>query len=224
MKKLAILIITILFMVPYALGQEEEVVETKKAKKRELRNQGDEIRTLFGRNRSNGGYGALWMGYSTIDQKNALQFGARGSWVIQHSFAIGVGGTGFINEYHYDANLDQDVFLSGGYGGFYLEPILFPKSPVHLAFPILIGAGGVSFVSYNDEFWDSNFVEDYEGFLILEPGVDLELNLTRFMRLGIGATYRFPTEFEFASRPNSTADSEALKGLTYNVTFKFGSF
>lgn len=224
MKKLAIILITIVFMIPQLMAQEVEAAETKKVKKRELRQQGDEIRTLFGRRRSNGGYGAIWMGYSAIDQKNALQFGARGSWVIQHSFAIGFGGTGFLNEYHYDVNLDQDVFLTGGYGGLYLEPILFPKSPVHLAFPVLIGVGGVSFVSYNDEFWDSNFVEDYEGFIIVEPGVDIELNLTRFMRLGMGATYRLPAAFEFANNPNTAAYARALKGFTYNLTFKFGSF
>jgi len=224
MKKLAILLISIIFLAPGILAQEEEVAETKKVKKNEQRYGDNEMRTLFGKSRSNGGYGAVWMGYSVVDNKHALQFGARGSWVIQHSFALGFGGTGFLNEYHYDSNLDQDVFLSGGYGGLYIEPILFPKSPVHLAFPVLIGAGGVAFVSYNDEEWDSNFVEDYEAFLIIEPGVDLELNLTRFMRLGLGVTYRIPTAFEFANTPNATADSKALKGMTYNVTFKFGAF
>lgn len=223
MKKLVILLIAIVFLAPQAFAQEEELVEKEKQSKKDLRKQNDEMQTLFGKRRSNGGYGAISMGYSTIDNKHSFHFGARGAWVIQHSFAVGFGGTGFLNEYHYDVNLDQDVFLTGGYGGLYLEPIIFPKFPVHISFPILIGAGGISFVSYNDEYWDANFVEDHEAFMIIEPGIDLELNLTRFMRLGLGATYRLPTAFEF-NTPGNSASSQSLKGITYNLTFKFGSF
>lgn len=204
-----------------AIAQEEESTEKEK---RQNKSYDTEMKTLFGKHRSNGGYGAFWMGYSTVDNKHALQFGGRGSWIIQHSFAIGFGGTGFINEYHYDVILDKDVFLSGGYGGIYLEPIIFPKQPVHLAFPVLFGAGGISFISYNDVNWNSNFVEDYEAFLIIEPGVELELNLTRFMRVSFGTTYRYPTAFDVGQSSPGSADTRSLEGFTYNVVFKFGSF
>lgn len=222
MKKLLTLIVAIILSSAFISAQEEE--GEQKQKKRERKNGDMEMQTLFGRHRSNGGYGAFWMGYSTIDNKHGLQFGGRGSWVIQHSFALGFGGSGFVNEYHYDIVLDKDVFLAGGYGGIYLEPILFPSLPVHLSFPILLGAGGVSYVSYNDVQWDSNYIEDYEAFLIVEPGVDIELNLTRFMRVGLGATYRYPTSFNVGQTPVGNVDAESLRGMTYNVTFKFGKF
>ena len=221
MKKTIIIILTIFLASGLLLAQEEEQT-TEKKRRRDY--QDSEMRTLFGRQRSNGGYGAFWMGYSTIDNKHALQFGGRGSWVIQHSFALGFGGTGFINEYHYDIVLDKDVFLAGGYGGIYLEPILFPSFPVHLSFPILLGAGGISYVSHNDVQWDSNYIEDYDAFLIVEPGIDIELNLTRFMRVGLGATYRYPTSFDVGQTPVGNVDAESLRGMTYNVTFKFGKF
>ncbi|MEE4116016.1 MAG: hypothetical protein V2I37_07600 [Marinilabiliaceae bacterium] len=220
MKKILIICVSLLLSSSFLLAQEEEV-DIKKNK----RNYNDrEMKTLFGRQRSFGGYGAFWMGYSTVDDKHSLQFGGRGSWVLQHSFAIGFGGTGFINEYHYDIVLDKDVFLAGGYGGIYLEPVIFPGSPVHLSFPVLLGAGGVSFVSHNDIDWDSNYIEDYDAFLIVEPGVDIELNLTRFMRVGFGATYRFPTSFNVGQSPVGNVDAESLRGMTYNLTFKFGKF
>lgn len=220
MKKLLLIVVTILISSPFLIAQEEEGNRNK----RDRNNDDMEMKTLFSRHRSYGGYGAFWMGYSTVDDKHSLQFGGRGSWVIQHSFAIGFGGTGFINEYHYDIVLDKDVFLAGGYGGIYLEAIIFPRSPVHLSFPVLLGAGGVSFVSHNDVEWDSNYIEDYDAFLIVEPGVDIELNLTRFMRLGIGATYRIPTSFDVGQNPIGDLGAEALRGMTYNVTFKFGKF
>ncbi len=223
MKKTSLLILAIILSTSVLFAQEEEE-SGRKERKKDKRYNDREMRTLFGKNRSNGGYGAFWMGYSNLDDKHALQFGGRGSWVIQHSFAIGLGGTGFMNEYHYDIVLDKDVFLTGGYAGLYLEPILFGKSPVHLSFPVLLGAGGVSFVTHNDVDWDSNFVEDYDAFLIIEPGVDIELNLTRFMRVGFGATYRIPTAFDIGQSPIGNIDAGSLRGLTYNVTFKFGSF
>jgi len=220
MKKMILLIFTILLTTGLLFAQEEESA----GKKKRDNYQDTEMRTLFGKHRSNGGYGAFWMGYSMIDNKHALQFGGRGSWVIQHSFAVGFGGTGFLNEYHYDAILDKDVFLTGGYGGIYLEPIIMPKMPVHLSFPVLLGVGGISFVSYDDVNWGSNYIEDYEAFLIVEPGVDIELNLTRFMRFGLGATYRIPSSFNVGQAAGGSANAEDIRGLTYNVTFKFGSF
>ena len=217
MKKLVSLLIMTILACSFILAQETEE-ETKKQEQYKMN-------TLFGdQQHSNGGYGAFWRGSSVIDDRNSIQFGVRGSWVIQHSFAIGLGGTGFINEYHHDAILNRDVFLTGGYGGLYLEAIVFPGSPVHLAFPVLLGGGGISFVSYDDINYGSNYVEDYEGFIIIEPGAEVELNLTRFMRLALGVTYRFPSAFEVGHSPANIANADALRGFSYNVTFKFGSF
>ncbi len=228
MKKTLFILIAFMLSVNLTTAQvEEEKTESQQKEKKEIFKRSRdyyEMKTLFGRKRSNGGYGAFWLGYSVIDNMNALQFGGRGSWVIQHSFAIGFGGTGFINEYHYDAILDRDVFLTGGYGGIYLEPVLLPASPVHLAFPVLLGVGGVSFVSYDDVTWGSNFVEDYEAFLIIEPAGEIELNLARFMRIGLGVSYRYPVAFNLGQSPDGAADARKIEGLTYNISFKFGSF
>jgi hypothetical protein len=182
-----------------------------------------EIRTLFGKDRTGGVYGSFTAGYSTIDNKNALLFGGRFSWIANHSFGIGIGAMGFVNEYHYDANIDKDVFLAGGYGGLYLEPIIFPRSPIHLSFPILFGAGGVSYVSDNYNY-DSNFVEDSEAFLIIEPSAELELNLTKFCRLAFGVSYRLPSSFDVGLSGSPIATAKSLKGISYGVTFKFGKF
>ena len=74
--------------------------------------------------------------------KQAVIFGGRFEWIVGHSIGLGFGGNGFINEFHYEPALSSDVFLTGGYGGFYIEPIVMPNFPVHLAFPILLGGGG----------------------------------------------------------------------------------
>jgi hypothetical protein len=182
-----------------------------------------EIKTLFGRNRSGGFYGSFTTGYTSVDNENALLFGGRFSWLANHSIGIGIGAMGFINEYHYDANLDKDVFLAGGYGGLYLEPILFPRFPIHLSFPTLFGAGGVSYVSDNFNY-DGNFVEDSEAFLIIEPSAEIELNLTKFCRLAFGVSFRFPSSFDVGLSGSPVATAQSLKGISYGITFKFGKF
>lgn len=182
-----------------------------------------EIKTLLGRDRVGGGYGSFTTGYTVVDNKHALLLGGRFSWLASHSIGIGIGATGFINEFHYEPAVDMDVFLTGGYGGFYIEPILFPRLPVHLSFPVLLGAGGISFIS-RDEGFNENFIEDSKAFLLVEPSAELELNLTRFFRMAFGASYRFPTQFDVGLPGTYTIDVEALKSLSYTVTFKFGKF
>jgi hypothetical protein len=182
-----------------------------------------EIKTLLGRNRSGGGYGSFTAGYSTIDHKHAILFGGRVSWIASHSIGIGFGATGFINEFHYEPSLDKEVFLTGGYGGLCIEPILFPRSPVHLSFPILLGAGGISFISKDKDF-NNNFIEDSKAFLIIEPSVELELNLTKFFRLAFGVSTRYPTAFDVGLPGMYTINVESLKTLSCTVTLKFGKF
>lgn len=182
-----------------------------------------EIKTLLGRGKPGGAYCSFTTGYSVIDGRHAILFGGRFSWIASHSVGIGAGATGFINEFHYEPSLNRDVFLTGGYGGIYIEPILLPRSPVHLSFPVLFGAGGISFISEDADF-NNNFIEDSKAFLLIEPSAELELNLTRFFRIAFGASYRFPTQFDVGLPGTYTIDVESLKTMSYMVTLKFGKF
>jgi hypothetical protein len=182
-----------------------------------------EIKTLLGRNRSGGGYGSITTGYTKIDNKHAVLVGGRFAWIASHSIGVGIGATGFINEFHYQRSLDRDVFLAGGYGGLYIEPILFPRLPVHLSFPTLFGAGGISFIS-KDPGINENIIEASKTFLIIEPSAELELNLTKFFRLAFGVSYRVPTPFNLGLPETNSIDVESLRTMSYTISLKFGKF
>ncbi|MDX9928858.1 MAG: hypothetical protein RBS37_03300 [Bacteroidales bacterium] len=184
---------------------------------------GKEIRTLTGRNRQGGVYFGLTTGYTVIDNSHAVLFGGRISWIGNKILGAGIGGTGFINEYHYEPSIDREVFLAGAYGGIYIEPILMPRAPVHLSFPILLGAGGVSYVSNDPDYYD-NFIEDSEPFLLIEPSAELELNMSRFFRLAIGASYRFPTAFNIGTTGSEFITASSIKGWSCILSLKFGKF
>jgi hypothetical protein len=182
-----------------------------------------EINTIFGDGRiSHGGYGAISIAYSQINGKDALVMGGRGSWVIGHAFAFGIGGTGFINDYEYNRTLDLNANLAGGSGGLVLEPIIIGTWPVHISLPILIGAGGVAYAaSYDPYAWvDPNyFVEDAVPFAVVEPGAELEFNVVKFFRISLGAYYRYTSDIQLLY-----TTTDVLNGFSYGVCFKFGKF
>lgn len=182
----------------------------------------DQISTIFSKSRRNGGYGALSLSYTQIDGKDAFLMGARGSWIIGHSFAIGLGGCGFINDVNYHSWIDNELNnnLAGGYGGIYLEPILAPRLPVHISFPVLFGIGGIS--NIDNQINMDNWVYDNsrnDVFLVFEPAVELEFNMTRHLRMAGTIGYRFTSKIEMEN-----TDPDILEGTNIGLIMKFGKF
>lgn len=186
-----------------------------------------EFRSIFPKNDStkvaHGGYGAIGFGYTTIDSKSALTLNVKGAWVIDHKISIGFSGTGFMNNLE-KTTQTTDYYLAGGYGGFFIEPIFFARSPIHLTVPILVGGGGLSTVPTNyweDDYWN---YQDYDAFFVFEPGIELEFNVVSFMRLGLGASYRFTNGVLINPPFNNAVPLNALDGYNFSLNLKFGKF
>lgn len=56
-------------------------------------------------------------------------------------------------------------------------------------------------------------------FFVVEPGANVDINVTSFFRLGIGASYTFVSGVSFEGLRNS--DFIGASGV---ITFKFGKF
>lgn len=212
MKKFTVLFLSLLFS--YAIIAQE----TK---------ENEEYKTLFGGDKAtHGGYGGLSFNYSQIDGKDALLVGARGAWIINHGVAIGIAGYGFANDMDYQQNVSgyEDAYsLAGGYGGLLIEPIIGAKWPVHVSIPILIGAGGAAVIqnyyykpNYEDGYYYSN---ESDAFFVLESGIEVELNMVKFMRLAVGGYYRYTSDLQLAKM-----DTKVLDGFSVGLTMKFGKF
>ncbi len=187
----------------------------------------DDIKTLVGQNKALGGYGSIAMQYTRIDDRDAFVFGARGGILMGHMVALGLGGSGFFNDLQYSSELGTDISLAGGYGGFFFEPVLMPKLPVHVSFPVLVGVGGVSVVSVNDEEdeWEDHFKsEASDAFMVIEPGIEIEMNVTKFFRFCIGGYYRYTSEVTIEYPLDYQVPTNILRGFSGGVTFKFGRF
>ena len=189
---------------------------------------GNELQTIFGQSEhkiSHGGYGAITVGYTQIDGEDVMTLGGRAGWVIDHHVTIGLAGTAFMNSIYIDGYWpDRDgYYLSGGYGGFFVEPVIAPFFPVHVSFPIMIGGGGLVLNenTWHDYNWDYDYYEpyDWDSYFVFEPGIEIELNVVRFFRVAFGANYRFTSNMHMAYVPK-----DMMNGFGANMTLKFGKF
>ncbi len=206
----------------------------------------NEVKTLFGskKDHSNGGYGAIMVNYGQIGNKDAILIGGRGGWIIDHNFTIGMGGYGFFTDpatdpYIMEDGIPQKYQIAGGYGGLLFEPIVGAKHPVHLSFPILVGAGGIAYTKHwentdweNSDYDYANTYEDSDAFFVLEPGVEVEFNMLKFFRIALSASYRYTSNINLSYKdsnsnkpePNIIGSQDMLRGMNYGIAFKFGKF
>jgi hypothetical protein len=212
MKKLN-LVIALVFCISIIHAQDNETGNN---------NQG-EFKTIFG-GKSVGGYGGIGFGYSTIDNRSALVFNARGGAILGHWLSLGIGGQGFINEPKYDNIINKDASLAGGYGGFYFEPIIFPNSGIHVSFPVLLGVGGVAYSSFTNnsdhhDYESDGDIETSRTFAVIEPAAELEFNFTKWLRIAAFVSYRYTTSIDW-----QVTHTDALNNFSTGLEFKFGKF
>jgi len=187
----------------------------------------EEISTIFGNKDGHidhGGWGALNFGYTQIKGKDTYLMGARGGWLIDHHFTIGLAGYGFISDNEYwDIIEGNPIYMAGGYGGLFLEAIIAPNYPVHVTIPLIIGAGGIAYT--DQKWWDGNEYDHYgesvdsDAYFVLEPGLELEVNVIRFMRFSVGGSYRYTSNVSLIN-----TEGNILRNFNGYFSLKFGMF
>jgi len=185
-----------------------------------------QAKTIFKDNKGSGFYGGLeFLGTSIGDNWN-YGTGIRLAWLANHNFGIGIAGFGLIDgtTYRNFNEFGDDGKLEMGWGGLLFEPVIAAESPVHIAIPVIIGFGGATLrdVGESDyfdyDYYDPYFIES-DGFVFIEPGVEVEVNLLKFMCLAVGARYRLTDQVDIGPLKD-----DDLSGLSTNVTLKFGKF
>ena len=187
---------------------------------------GQEIQTVFKKGNSSGGYGAITNKSTTINGEYANLSGIYGGWYVNHHFLLGFEAVGLTNniEVPLEFSADPSRNLSYGYGQFGLmtEYVLSSNRRVHVAFDLFSGAGfTMQYPRYwqNDNNYQGDQVYDENWFFVAEPGVQLEVNLFKWMRFSPGISYRAT----FGSNATGLTDN-SLSNISYNATLKFGKF
>ncbi|MEM6298935.1 MAG: hypothetical protein AAF740_09635 [Bacteroidota bacterium] len=181
---------------------------------------GDDMKTLVSGTSHHGGFFAMNFKGTSIHDEPALLVGARVGWNIDRVIAIGFAGYGLAPTVSYAPEPNQSrVRPLMGYAGLFAEPIVGSNRVVHLTFPMFIGGG---WAGYLDDWNDQNDVQLQEDAVIwvAEPGANLEINVSRWMRLGVGTSYRFVGGIDKLE----TSYGEDFQGMNYHFMMKFGRF
>jgi hypothetical protein len=193
----------------------------------------DGMRTLFGGDGKieNGGWGGFTLGYTRVNGKDAFLSGGKGGWLINHRFTLGLAGYGFITNWNQNSitlPTADNYSMAGGYGGLLLEPVFAPFNPIHISVPVIIGGGSAGVVENFDSHMHNHY-STYSGCFVIEPGIDLEINVVRFFRIALNASYRFTSSLYVDYYSNDgikqfSLPHNAMEGFNAGITFKFGKF
>ena len=157
--------------------------------------------------------------YGMIADEHALIVGGRLGFIANHHLAMGVMARGVYSPQDQEVSGGPDYFATGGYGGVFVEPILFPKKLVHVTFPVSLGAGAFGRVAYDFEDEPTANEEDWDLVVFLEPGVNIEYNVANWIRIGAEANYRLVGDYEIESFRNGDFD-----GISAGISLKIGWF
>lgn len=167
---------------------------------------------------SNGGFGGPVVKFTSINKHFGVLVGGQGGWIINHTFVIGAGGYGLVNNIKTEnLFLGERQLLNFGYGGLELHYIDNSNRLVHYTFSLLIGGGGIGYRHPDNWEWDLD--TNTKSFFVLEPTVRIMLNVTSFFRIGLGGGYRLISGVSL----DDMKDSD-ISGPSAEIVLKFGKF
>lgn len=190
-----------------------------------------EYGTLLSRDNgfSHGAYVGMDFGYTEVANRSSFLTGVTIAWVIDHTIELGIAGKGFVTNPLPDLLLENNNFMyAGGYGGLHCAVNVLGNKPINVSIPIILGVGEISYIrSQYDGYYDNFYPESHYMYFVIEPGIDLQLNMTKFFRLSAGVSYRYTSDiYLLYSNTNAQpiASPSILRGLNAGIKIKFGRF
>lgn len=182
-------------------------------------NNQDSPETLFssGTSIAWGGMVGTGIHFSTLDGQPMVLHQVSLAAVLNHNFRLGFSYYHQLEELTFSTALGdyrQDLQM----GSLDFEYVFFPNKVVHFSLPLSIGLGELE---YDDELafddWSGIYDESYFGFI--QPGVQVEVNVHKYVRLHGGANYRLAIGAD-----NPLLNDAALSGFSANIGLRLGLF
>jgi hypothetical protein len=185
-----------------------------------------EIQTLFKGTAPLGAYGAISNKFTSIRGEFANLAEVYGGIFIKRKMMIGLGAAALTNDLKvpdkYSVDPTRNMSWEYAQFGLMTEVVIGSNKIVHLNVSLFSGAGmTVQYERYSSD-WDDDHqdIDHNENFFyVIEPGIQAEVNLFRWMRLSPGVSYRKAVGSDAAGMSDND-----ISNLSYNVTLKFGKF
>lgn len=172
-------------------------------------------------------YGQLKNGFTSFA-------GFSGMLLFNKNFAAGVTIQNSFDRSYSPSGISP-LNLSGQFAGLRLEYTIHPDKAVHLSFPLLFGMGSAradsasrARPSQSDTTLQGHKFNRNENrgnrsdYFLIQPGVQIEVNLFKYVKIYVGASYRVTINSETPA--TSTIPANVLDGLSLNAGLKLGLF
>ncbi|HEU4555710.1 MAG TPA: hypothetical protein VFS25_22885 [Chitinophaga sp.] len=173
-----------------------------------------------------GGYGTAIGKLTPVNGKLGVLTGLQGGVLLNHKLMLGAGGYGLTNSIKapkLNVPDEQNQYIQMWYTGLMAEYIFNSDKLIHWSAGALLGGGGVGrderHHGWHDDDDDHHGWYGSSGFFVAEPFVGVEVNITSYLRLNVGGSYRF---IHGSNTPGLT-DSD-LSGGAFHVGIKAGKF
>jgi len=184
--------------------------------------------TLLGEKPFTGAFIGVSVKSGETNNQQDMWLGGEVAGTFDHNLSIGLAGYGLVSTVKGNnmAFNNRTLHYQSGYGGLFVEPAAFSNRVLNVSFPTVLGAGGIAetivggVIDELDNFdLDENDFYHSDIFWVVEPGVALNLNISGWMKLGAGVSYRQTFDLNL---PNTS--SEVMNGINGNVFLKLGWF
>ncbi len=182
------------------------------------------VNKLFGTNF--GAFGGFGFSYTEPASKETLGVNVQGGIIYDHWLSGGIYANAFFSLNPIKDRLTgNDANLLGGYGGLFVSPSLYPNSLIHINIPIFVGYGGINYELFDAEDYTSQ-IEDSDRYWVFEPGIEIEMNVLRVMRIAVGGRYRYCSNIHlnYENGGESILPQNILNGFSIGITIRFGKF
>lgn len=214
-------------------GADSSLLESKKIKKTLAKMKRDKARSERQQERLNEqkkfrAYVSSYTGFTQVGDRGGIQMGGSLVWLKNKRWGFGLAGYAIQNSLQNDAVLSADYRLAGGYGGLFMEYTLNPAKQIHFSFPLTVGGGGLAYKQDIDRSLNlaEPIIEASKAFFVVETAANVEMNVIKYLRVGLGLGYRYTTNTTllYNENPGEIIGGAALSGFTFGVTVKVGIF
>lgn len=168
-----------------------------------------------------GGFGAPTIKFTTFDDQLGILMGGYAGVMLNSKLMLGAGAYALVNNIEAARTnaADPTLYWNMWYTGFVPEYTFKSNKLFHAAVSTLIGGGGVMKNERYKGFDEDSDNLDYSGFFVAEPQVNFEMNITSYLRVAIGGSYRFVS----GSSTQGITDDK-LSGPAAHFSIKAGRF
>jgi hypothetical protein len=175
----------------------------------------DKMQTLIKAPAKIRGYVGPLMNFTNIDGEFAYMSGFTASGIFNDKILFGFYSQTLETPVYSNNDNDLGADMNFEHQGISIGYIFMPKKMLHFTANLMAGKGSLEV--YNDlteEWVDDDIIFN------LNPMIEAEINLFRFLRVGIGANYNFAFDVDQIS---GYTDND-FSGFGGNLSLKFGWF